>query len=142
MVSPNILSLLTSDKPELWRKWENTSTGSRGPDYIAAKTRKAWDLIHSAEDIFGTLQGTQLLDVFTSLTVRDWVTSPGGSAYGVLRSSEQLRSAAMLNRPLMKGLILAGQSVIAPGIMGTIMGSLNAVKQIIGPDRFKEAIRL
>lgn len=138
----NILSLLTSDKPELWRKWENTSTGSRGPDYIAAKTRKAWDLIHSAEDIFGTLQGTQLLDVFTSLTVRDWVTSPGGSAYGVLRSSEQLRSAAMLNRPLMKGLILAGQSVIAPGIMGTIMGSLNAVKQIIGPDRFKEAIRL
>ena len=48
----------------------------------------------------------------------------------------------MLNRPLMKGLILAGQSVMAPGIMGTIMGSLNAVKQIIGPDRFKEAILL
>jgi len=49
---------------------------------------------------------------------------------------------ALLNRCLVPGFHLAGQSVLAPGILGTILGSLNTVKSIAGPERFRESIRL
>jgi phytoene dehydrogenase-like protein len=99
-------------------------------------------LIQQVEPITGILHGLELLDVYTPLSIRDWVNSPNGSAYGVMRSSNQLLSAAILNRTAVKGLYLAGQSIIAPGVLGTILGSLTTIKFIIGPDRFNQEIRL
>ena len=136
-VKKTILTILTSGKDELWNQWKDTTTGSRGSDYIKLKTKEGWRLINEAEEVLGTLHVTKLLDTYTPLTIRDWVNSPGGSAYGVLRSSKQLLSAALLNRTSVKGLFLAGQSVMAPGILGTIIGSLSTVKLIIGHKQFQ-----
>jgi len=138
----SVLSILTSGKAEIWRKWENTRTGQRGPDYLAAKEEQAQNLFIEAAKIFGPLKGCRLLDVYTPLTIRDWVNSPGGSAYGVVRSCDQLLSAALLNRSSVEGLFLAGQSVMAPGIIGTIMGSFQTAKFILGPERFRKEIAL
>jgi len=132
----NLLTILTSGEYERWQKWEHTKTGRRGGDYTREKEKRARGLIRKAEDIFGPLQGAKLLDAYTPLTTRDWVNSPQGSAYGVLRSSDQLLEASILNRTSVKGLFLAGQNVMAPGILGTILGSLGTVKLIIGPERF------
>jgi len=132
----NLLTILTSGEYERWQKWEHTHTGRRGADYVRDKENRAWRLIREAEEILGALPGAKLLDAYTPLTTRDWVNSPGGSAYGVLRSSDQLLEASILNRTSVKGLFLAGQSVLAPGILGTIVGSLGIVKLIIGPERF------
>ncbi len=141
-VGKTILTILTSGKAELWRQWEDTTTGRRGNAYIEEKTKEGWRLIKEAEKVFGPLGITKLLDTYTPLTIRDWVKSPGGSAYGVLRSSRQLLSAALLNRTPVKGLFLAGQSVMAPGILGTIIGSLSTVKLIIGNERFRKLVTL
>jgi phytoene dehydrogenase-like protein len=138
----NILSILRSSKSELWRQWEGTRSGHRSSDYVETKEKEARRLINEAKEIFGPLQDIELLDVYTPLTIRDWVNSPGGSAYGVLRSSKQLLSAALLNRTSVKGLFLAGQSVLAPGIIGTIIGSLSTVKSIIGSEQFRKTISL
>ncbi|MBT8371198.1 MAG: NAD(P)/FAD-dependent oxidoreductase [Deltaproteobacteria bacterium] len=132
----NLLTILTSGEYERWQKWEHTHTGRRGEDYVREKQNRAWRLIREAEAIFGPLHGAELLDAYTPLTTRDWVNSPKGSAYGVLRSSDQLLEASILNRTSVKGLVLAGQSVMAPGIIGTILGSLSTVKLVIGSDRF------
>jgi phytoene dehydrogenase-like protein len=132
----NLLTILTSGEYERWQKWEHTKTGRRGGDYVREKENRAWGLIRESEDIFGPLRGAKLLDAYTPLTTRDWVNSPQGSAYGVLRSAGQLLEASILNRMSVKGLFLAGQSVRAPGILGTILGSLGTVKLIIGAERF------
>ncbi|HJO61236.1 MAG TPA: hypothetical protein QF571_00220, partial [Desulfobacterales bacterium] len=79
--------------------------------------------------------------VYTPLTTRDWVNSPGGSAYGILRSYEQLLEASILNRTSVKGLFLSGQNIMAPGILGTILGSFATVKLIVGRDRFFKMFR-
>jgi all-trans-retinol 13,14-reductase len=142
LAGENILSILTSSKPKLWEQWEGTKSGHRTSDYVEMKKKEARRLINEAEEIFGSLQDSELLDVYTPLTIRDWVNSPGGSAYGVLRSSKQLLSAALLNRTSVKGLFLAGQSVMAPGIIGTIIGSLSTVKSIIRPEQFKKVLLL
>ncbi len=132
----NLLTILTSGEYERWQTWEHTKTGRRGNDYLREKENRAWRLIREAEDMLGPLHGAKLLDAYTPLTTRDWVNSPNGSAYGVLRSSDQLLEASILNRTSVKGLFLAGQSVMAPGILGTILGSLGTIKLIIGPERY------
>ncbi len=138
----SILSILTSGKNEIWRPWENTKTGQRGDTYIATKNRHARELIREAEQMLGTFRDLKILDVYTPLTIRDWVSSPGGSAYGVQRSSSQMMTAALLNRTAVHGLFLAGQNVMAPGVIGAITGSFNTAKLILGADEFRKQVQL
>jgi len=132
----NLLSIITSSPIEEWQQWEKTATGRRGRDYEAAKEQKASGYLDEAAALFGPLRGMRLLDTFTPLTLRDWVNSPDGSPYGILRSAGQLMKAASLNRTSVKGLFLAGQNRLSPGVMGTILGSFQAVRQMIGHERF------
>lgn len=105
------------------------------------KTDYAEQLLHEASGILGSLGDVKLLDVATPLTIRDWVGSPGGSAYGVLRSSSQVLATAMLNRTAVKHLYLSGQNVMAPGVIGTIMGSFSTVKLIVGQQEFIKSVQ-
>jgi all-trans-retinol 13,14-reductase len=138
----NLLSLLTSGHETLWQTWRHTCSGRRGPDYLRTKHEMARRLIAGIEKITGPFSGIQISDVYTPLTIRDWVGSPNGSAYGVMRATGQMLSAALLNRTALRGLFLAGQSVLAPGILGTILGSLVTVQFIVGSDRFRREVRL
>ena len=138
----NQLSILTSGGDDLWAPWHNTTSGCRGGEYLAVKTQRAAELVAEAAGIFGPFAGAKILDVSTPLSLRDWVNSPAGSAYGVLRSSSQMLATAMLNRTAIKGLYLAGQNVLAPGIIGTIMGSFATVKLILGGEDFHTLVRL
>ena len=137
----NLLSILTSGMDELWTPWESTQSGRRGKEYQELKTRMATKLVEEAAQMFGAFTGAEILDASTPLTLRDWVNSPDGSAYGVLRSSSQMLATALLNRTAVQGLYLAGQNVMAPGIIGTIMGSFSTVKLILGAEEFKNLIR-
>ncbi len=138
----NLLTLITSGHQELWQAWQQTRSGRRGPDYLKKKRDLARSLIGRTEKILGPFHGLQILDIFTPLTIRDWVNSPEGSAYGVMRSNEQMLSAALLNRTSLRGFFLAGQSVLAPGILGTILGSLSTIKFIVGSERFQREVRI
>lgn len=138
----NLLTLLTSGHDALWQDWVHTRRGQRGPDYLSAKDRLARQLIADIEPLTGAFDGLRIIDVFTPLSFRDWVASPAGSAYGVMHSTDQMMSAAFLNRTSLKGLYLAGQSVMAPGILGVIIGSLATVQFIVGPERFRREVRI
>jgi phytoene dehydrogenase-like protein len=136
----NLLSILTSGKSHLWSKWEETTTGNRGRNYVEEKEKHSIELIDEAQEVLGSFKGLKILDSYTPLTLRDWVNSPEGSAYGVLRSSSQLLATSLLNRTSVKGLFLAGQNVLAPGVIGTIMGSFKTVKTIIGSEQFNKRV--
>lgn len=138
----NLLSILTSGKENLWQPWKNTVSGQRGEDYIELKKRHAADLLTEANSLLGDLGDAEIVDIYTPLTMRDWVNSPGGSAYGVLRSASQIMATALLSRTAVKGLYLSGQSVLAPGMIGTIMGSFNTVKHILGVEEFKALVNI
>ncbi len=136
----NLLTILTSGNTGFWMRWKNSRSGHRGPDYLKAKTDRGMMLIREYENRFGRLIGMKYLDAYTPLTIRDWVNSPNGSAYGVSRSYTQMLATAMLNRTPIKGLFLAGQSVMAPGILGTIIGSLTTALCIMGPEAFQKTV--
>jgi all-trans-retinol 13,14-reductase len=138
----NLLSLITSGHDDLWKQWQDSFSGKRGDGYVQAKTDLAYRLIAQAEKAIGPFSDIHLLDTSTPLTIRDWVNSPDGSAYGVMRSTQQMLSTAMLNRSSLQGLFLAGQNVLSPGFLGTILGSLVAVQFIIGQARFRKEVRI
>jgi all-trans-retinol 13,14-reductase len=136
----NLLVAMTKSPYAEWRRWEQTTTGRRGPAYEEAKAARAERLLRDAEGVFGSLAGAKLIDAYTPLTLRDWVDSPEGSPYGILRSMRQLPVAATLHRLAPAGLWFAGQNVLSPGILGTLLGSFHAVRQLIGPGRFASEV--
>jgi all-trans-retinol 13,14-reductase len=132
----NLLTMITKSPFSEWRRWEDTATGRRGADYREEKSRRAGLLLGKAEEVFGSLTGAKIIDTYTPLTIRDWMNSPEGSPYGIMRSASQLPAAAVLHRKLLGGLFFAGQNALAPGILGTVLGSFQAVRQMIGNERF------
>lgn len=131
----NLLSIIARSFYRDWSLWENTVSGKRGADYEDKKLTIARDLLKKSEEVFGPLKNAKILDVFTPLTLRDYVNCPEGSCYGVLRSVRQLLKIASLNKLSIKGLYMAGQNSVAPGVMGCILGSFNAVRQLAGTPR-------
>jgi all-trans-retinol 13,14-reductase len=136
----NLLSMITTSSIEEWNEWTRTPSGQRDQDYVDAKDDKARRFIGEATKLFGSLRGAKILDIYTPLTIRDWVHSPDGSAYGILRSTRQVMKTAFLKRTLIEGLFLAGQNSLAPGIMGTMLGSFQTVRNIIGYERFSREV--
>jgi phytoene dehydrogenase-like protein len=134
----NLLSIITKSLYSDWSQWENTSTGKRGHEYEEKKINIARSLLKKAEEIFGNLSDAQILDVYTPLTIRDYVNAPEGACYGIMRSSRQLLKAISLNNLPVPGLCLAGQNAVAPGVMGCLFGSFNAARQIMGAERFAQ----
>lgn len=131
-----VLTMMATSGIESWQPWIHTKSGQRGEDYVEAKRKLAETFIDEAKALFGPLQEMKVIDIYTPLTIRDWVGSPEGSAYGIMRSSDQLIKTICLNRPSIAGLYFAGQNILAPGIMGTTLGSFQTVRRIIGQYRF------
>ena len=136
----NLLVIITRSPYPEWSRWEDTTTGSRGADYAEAKADRAGRLLKEAEGIFGPLAGAKILDAYTPLSLRDWVGSPNGAPYGIMRSMRQLPALSTLSRLLPGGLSFAGQNALSPGILGTLLGSLQVARQVIGPDRFASEV--
>jgi all-trans-retinol 13,14-reductase len=136
----NLLSIITRSLYSEWLPWEKTISGKRGAAYEEKKMAIAHDLLTKACEIFGPLKNAQIIDVFTPLTLRDYVNCPEGSCYGVLRSARQLlKIASLMNIPI-PGLYLAGQNAMAPGVMGSMLGSFAAAAKIAGLERISREI--
>jgi len=148
-------SLLTVLKVAWWSDWERFArptggaaqaalpgAGTRDPAYVEAKQGMAASLVAEAEGVLGPLPGLRVLDLYTPLTILDWVDSPQGSAYGVMRSINQRFQAALLSRTPVKGLFCAGQSVLAPGILGTALGSAQTAMFIAGREEVAKVLGL
>ena len=137
----NLLSIITKSLYSEWSQWESTVSGRRGKNYEEKKMSMANSLLRKAQEIFGDLRDARILDVYTPLTIRDYVNCPEGACYGIMRSSQQLLKVASLNNIPVPGLCLAGQNALAPGVLGSILGSFNAARQIIGAERFVQEIK-
>jgi len=133
----NLLSIITRSLYRDWSPWENTSTGKRGAAYGQKKQALAVALLARAADIFGPLKNLRILDVFTPLTLRDYVNCPEGSCYGVLRSSRQLLKIASLNNLPIGGLIRPDKTLWRRACWAVFLGSFNAARQMVGNDRLQ-----
>ena len=127
-----LLIAVVGSEHRAWEAWAQTQTGRRGPAYAAAKARRAEQMLDEAARVLGDLRLLKTLDCFTPLSLRDWVGSPLGGAYGISRSARRFIETATLHRTGIGGLHLTGQSALAPGILGVTLGAVRTAAEIAG----------
>jgi all-trans-retinol 13,14-reductase len=105
-------------------KWSRTDAYERLKE---EEVKRTLEMLH---DSFPELRGRyHVLDAATPCTYESYTGTVGGAAYGLKRSTGLTTLSA---RTPLHGLYLAGQSVIAPGLLGVLTSSLLAVAGILG----------
>ena len=120
-------------------EWENSVRGNRPQEYLAFKAEIKERMLNHVISFFPGLAGKiQTVDCSSPLTLRDYSGNPFGSMYGAKHRIEQYNPFPMTRIP---GLHLAGQSVVAPGLLGTMVSAFLACGNIIGHDYLRGEIK-
>ena len=117
--------------PVSWKhveKWDGTSVGHRGNDYLAFKDAMFRDCLRLAETaVPGISEAIENHWSSTPLTWKSYFLAHNGTAYGIMKDYHSPEATLLLPKTPLKGLYLTGQSVILHGIMGTtISGFISA----------------
>ena len=111
-------------------RWLYSSPGKRPKDYIHFKEKISLELQHYIERCLPEFTGNvEFVECATPLTLRDYANSPFGSIYGVKHKVGQYNPMPLTKA---KNLYLAGQAVVAPGIMGAVISAFLVCGFIIG----------
>ncbi len=128
---------LIRDLPAGWLP-DGGEPGRRADAYRAAKRRLADETLAVARR-HGLVDDTarELVETVSPQSFTDWTATPDGSAYGAKR----LVTGRRLNPVTpVENLVLAGQSLLYPGIMGAAASALVACGPAVGPRRTWELL--
>ncbi len=107
--------------------------------YRITKRQLAMDSLDMARKFSTAIaDDAEIIDAASPLTFEKWTGTPMGSAYGATRPATGRRLHA--HTPV-ENLVLAGQSVLYPGIMGAVASGLAACCHIIGGESVWELLR-
>lgn len=110
-------------RPEKYAEAKNSHA-----DWVAARLRA----------LCPELADFELITASTDYSMRQWVYGSTGSVYGVLHG---LRQMPVLPRTKVPNLVLAGQGVILPGLLGALVSSAVASGMLVGFEKVFEDFR-
>ena len=111
-------------------RWLDSSPGKRSEDYVHFKEEISHELQRHIEHCLPEIAGNvRFVECATPLTLRDYANSPFGSIYGVKHKVGQYNPMPLTKA---KNLYLAGQAVVAPGIMGAVISAFLVCGFILG----------
>jgi hypothetical protein len=119
---------------EHFDKWKDSTLGNRPSAYLEYKeerTNRIRDRIISAHPEYR--HSYKVVDASTPLTLRDYLHSPDGSAYGVKQKLGQIN---LFGRLPLRNCYAAGQSSVLPGLVGAMVSSFIVARGIIGKQRY------
>ncbi|SHN61793.1 phytoene desaturase family protein [Desulfovibrio litoralis] len=114
------ISIITSGAISQYSSWKNSLLRKRQADYYIAKQKMLENIRTQAIEACPFLSGLEIIDGATPLTLRDYMHTPNGSLYGVAHSLRQFSPAPVTRLP---GVWIAGQSVVAPGVLGAMISA-------------------
>jgi len=118
--------------------WEDSRTGSRPEGYRRFKAHALETMQNRIERAYPDLSGNlRFVEGSTPLTIRDFC-SPLGGLYGVKHMVGQYNPHPTTRIP---GVFLAGQAVVAPGLMGAMLSGLLACGTVLGHDLMKKELK-
>jgi all-trans-retinol 13,14-reductase len=120
-------------------RWLDSRSGKRPEDYINFKEKIGHELLRHIERCLPEVAGeVRFVECATPLTFRDFANSPFGSIYGVKHKIGQYNPVPLTK---VKDLYLAGQAVVAPGIMGAVISAFLVCGFIIGHQQLLAQVR-
>lgn len=119
--------------------WSSSFLGKRPKDYELFKEKVRNRLVRYIERCVPDIAcSIKFSECSTPLTLRDYTDSPYGSVYGVKHKVGQYNPMTLTKS---KGLLLAGQSTVAPGVLGAVISAFLTVGFIIGHDKILKQLR-
>ena len=120
-------------------EWQDSHFGQRPVDYRQFKQQVLDRIMRQVEQLSPDLSGKiKSLEISTPLTVRHFCDAPSGGLYGVKHMVGQYNP---LPTTRMKGLYLAGQALVSPGIMGAVVSGLVACGTILGHEHMRKELK-
>ena len=104
-------------------EWADSLLVSRPAAYAAFKEKTLEKIGTAVVELCPELASVRFVDGATPLTLRDYLHSPRGGLYGARHSASQFNPLPMTRVP---NLFLAGQAVVAPGLMGAMVSAFLA----------------
>lgn len=119
--------------------WQQSLTGRRCEAYRQFKEKMISCFTHHIERSCPELRGKmQYVEGSTPLTVRDFNNTPKGGLYGIKHMVGQYNPLPVTK---LKGLLLAGQAVVSPGVMGAVLSAFITCGNILGHDRLRKELK-
>ena len=117
------------------RAWAESSRGNRPEAYREFKRATVERVRESLVALCPELETVRFVDAATPLTMRDYLGTPHGGLYGCKHTIACFNPLPMTR---VSNLWLAGQSVIAPGLMGAMISAFLACGFFLGHDRLRK----
>lgn len=103
--------------------WSESRSGARPGGYAERKAATLEEIKKAVADHIPAFGRAEIVDGASPLTLRDYLNTPGGSLYACRHSIRQFNPQPVTRVP---GLWLAGQSIVAPGILGAVLSAFLA----------------
>lgn len=142
--SITIMTYMDFEEVEQWKDTFNTVTydDDRGEDYQEFKRRKSERILDIVEQRFpGLRDKVKTYYSSTPLSYRDYINTPDGSAYGVLRDCNNPLRSYLSPRTKLKNLYLTGQNLNMHGILGVTVGAIITSSQFLDAEQLINDIR-
>jgi all-trans-retinol 13,14-reductase len=119
--------------------WATSCFGKRPEAYRQFKAEVLGRMQDQIERAYPDLAGNiEFIEGSTPLTLRDFGNTPFGGLYGVKHRVGQYNPQPVTRIP---GLYLAGQAIVAPGVMGAVISGLLACGTILGHDFMRKKLQ-
>ena len=115
------------------KKWENTTVGKRGEEYLTFKKRCEEQIINKMEKVFPDIR-SNIQSVYSAspLTIRDFYNQKEGALYGVKKDCNNIALSHIPVRTKLKNLLLTGQNINLHGIVGTPITAIYTCAELLG----------
>jgi hypothetical protein len=124
---------------EHFEAWANSKLGDRPAEYLEYKERRVERIRERIVSAYPEYRHSfKVVDAASPLTLRDYLNSPDGSAYGVKQKIGQFNLFGKL--PL-RNTYAAGQSSLLPGLVGAMMSSFIVGRSIVGKEAYSSFLR-
>ena len=119
--------------------WSGSQSGKRPEEYLRFKDKIMQRLQRHIENSCPGLRGGfRIVDGATPLTMRDFAANPAGGLYGVKHKVGQYNP---MSRTRVPGLFLAGQGVVAPGLLGGALSGFLTCGHMLGHDQLRKGVK-
>ena len=119
--------------------WRDSKPGNRPPGYLEYKEQRVARIRDRILSVYPEYRHSyKVVDASSPLTLRDYLNSPDGSAYGV---KQKIRQFNLFGKLPLRNTYAAGQSSLLPGLVGAMMSSFIVGRSLIGKDDYSSFLR-
>ncbi|MEI6434589.1 MAG: NAD(P)-binding protein [Bacteroidota bacterium] len=124
------------------KKWEQTSVGKRGREYLDFKNMRAEKLLNLVSQKFPSLRSSiAFIEISTPLTYRDYTGTPDGSLYGIQKSYAEPEATLVTPKTKIPNFYFTGQNINLHGVLGVTVGAVMTCGEILGYEYLLKKIK-